>query len=122
MKNLKKLRLSRGLTQEKMAIILGVARTTYTQYETEASEPDLKMLKKMSDFFGASIDYILGDEAQKETPALVKKDEREIGYDDFSYALHNESKELTEENKQKLLEMARLFKLDQEQNKNKDKK
>ena len=38
----------------------------------------------------------------------------ELRLDDFTYALHNETKELSEENKQKLLEMARLFRLSQE--------
>lgn len=41
----------------------------------------------------------------------------EIDYNDFSYALFHESKELTDENKEKLLEMARFFKQQQEQGK-----
>ena len=41
----------------------------------------------------------------------------EIGLNDFSYALFHESKELTPENQQKLLEMARFFKQQQEQGK-----
>ena len=35
-------------------------------------------------------------------------------FDDFTYALHNETKELTEENRQKLLELARFFRQEQE--------
>ena len=33
----------------------------------------------------------------------------ELGFDDFTYALFHETKELTPENKEKLLEMARFF-------------
>ncbi|WP_099204618.1 helix-turn-helix domain-containing protein [Scatolibacter rhodanostii] len=45
---------------------------------------------------------------------VPKRDEPEITFDDFTYAFLDESKELTEENKQKLLEMAKFFKQQQE--------
>lgn len=41
----------------------------------------------------------------------------EIGFDDFTYAMYNEGKELTEENKRKLLEMAQFFKEQQDKEK-----
>ncbi|MDU6347781.1 MAG: helix-turn-helix domain-containing protein [Clostridium sp.] len=67
-------------------------------------------------------DFALGlinklEKGQKEKPVL-KKDEPEITFDDFTYAFLDESKELTEENKQKLLEMAKFFKQQQEKEKN----
>lgn len=46
-----------------------------------------------------------------------KVEEPDITFDDFTYALHDETKELTEENKQKLLEMARFFKEQQDKKK-----
>lgn len=57
-------------------------------------------------------------ELQKEKPALPQKDEPEITFDDFTYAFLDESKELTQENKQKLLEMAKFFKQQQDKEKN----
>ena len=57
-------------------------------------------------------------EIQKEKPALTNEDEPEITFDDFTYAFLDESKELTEENKQKLLEMAKFFKQQQDKEKN----
>jgi len=54
---------------------------------------------------------------QKIKPVFPQKNEFNITFDDFTYALHNEAQELTDENKQKLLEMARLFKLSQDQEK-----
>ena len=33
----------------------------------------------------------------------------ELGFDDFTYALHRETRELTQENRDKLLEIARIF-------------
>lgn len=58
-----------------------------------------------------------GFQGQKEKLIPVK-DEPEITFDDFTYAFLDESKELTEENKQKLLEMAKFFKQQQEKEKN----
>ena len=59
-----------------------------------------------------------GFQEQKEKPDLPQKDEPEITFDDFTYAFLDESKELTEENKQKLLEMAKFFKQQQDKEKN----
>jgi hypothetical protein len=52
----------------------------------------------------------------KEKPS-GKAEGRGVTFDDFTYALHDETKELTEENKQKLLEMARFFKEQQDKKK-----
>lgn len=49
----------------------------------------------------------------KEKPTL-KKGEQDVSFDDFTYAFLDESKELTEENKAKLLEMAKFFKQQQD--------
>lgn len=59
-KRLKSLRTEKQLKQIDLANMLGVDRTTYTQYETEKSEPDLKTISKLADFFNVSVDYLLG--------------------------------------------------------------
>ena len=59
-KKLKTLREGKGLTQLEVAEFLGVSRTTYTQYETERSEPDLVTVSKLSDYFEVSLDYLVG--------------------------------------------------------------
>ena len=46
-----------------------------------------------------------------------KNPQSDITFNDFTYAMYNESQELTEENKQKLLEMARFFKEQQDKEK-----
>ncbi|WP_085833874.1 helix-turn-helix domain-containing protein [Clostridium merdae] len=49
---------------------------------------------------------------------IPAKGEPEITFDDFTYAFLDESKELTQENKQKLLEMAKFFKQQQDKENN----
>jgi len=57
---LKELRKEKNLTQEELAKILGISRSTIAGYETERKEPDYETLKKIADFFNVSTDYLLG--------------------------------------------------------------
>jgi transcriptional regulator with XRE-family HTH domain len=59
-KRLKLLREEMGLKQIDIAEMLGVSRTTYTQYETEKSEPDLATVAKLAEIYNTSVDFILG--------------------------------------------------------------
>lgn len=59
-KILKELRLSKSLTQENLGSILNKTKNNISQYETNKREPDNKTLKKLSDYFNVSIDYLLG--------------------------------------------------------------
>ena len=59
---LKELRKEKGLSQARLAAILGVSPTTYAGYEQGYREPPLSLIKAMSDFFECSIDYLTGRE------------------------------------------------------------
>lgn len=97
---LKQLRKQHGYTQPELAEKLGISRSAVSMYEQGNREPDLNLLKRLSAFFAVDLDYLTGNSATSDG----------ITMDDFTYALFNESQELTEENRQKLLEMARFFK------------
>lgn len=56
---LRELRLSKKLTQEETAKIIGVARGTYTHYELNKREPDNDTLLKIANLFGVTTDYLL---------------------------------------------------------------
>lgn len=56
---LKKLRKEKKFTQEDVAKGLGIARTTYSGYERGTSEPDIEGLRRIADFFGVSVEFLL---------------------------------------------------------------
>lgn len=58
----RELRTSKGLNQAEMADILGLKgkASTYRAYELEYNEPGLSVLITMADYFGVTIDYLIG--------------------------------------------------------------
>ena len=70
---LKKLRKSKGLNQEELAELLGVRKTTISNYETGYSSPTNATLRLMAECLGVSISELLGEApSMRETaPASV---------------------------------------------------
>jgi transcriptional regulator with XRE-family HTH domain len=52
------LRKRKNLSQEKVARIIGVDRTTYNRYESDKTQPDFKILSKLIDYYGVSYDFL----------------------------------------------------------------
>ena len=61
MNNLKILRQERKLSQQTIAKAVGLTRQALCNYENGLREPDFATLQKLSEYFGVSIDYILGN-------------------------------------------------------------
>ena len=59
MNRIKELRKGKGMKQTDLARQLGVTQGALSGWENENYEPDIKALKKMSEIFGVSVDYIL---------------------------------------------------------------
>ena len=59
-KRLKALRQERSVLQKDVAIALGVSRQVYNNYELGKREPDFKTVTTLADYFGVSVDYLLG--------------------------------------------------------------
>lgn len=57
---LKRLRQSMHLSQEQVARLLGVDRSTISSYESNVRQPPLDTLSRIADVFGVSTDYLLG--------------------------------------------------------------
>ena len=74
MERLKELRTAQKLTQQQMADYLGVDRTTYVKYETDKSGPTFDTLQKLADYFGVTVDFLMGRDTI-EKPAATMDDE-----------------------------------------------
>lgn len=84
MNKIAEMRKKAGLTQSKLSTAIGVSRSTLAMYETNKSEPDFKTISKLADFFGVSVDYLLGREekspaAQDAQPSYVDEFVRDFG-------------------------------------------
>ncbi len=59
---LRNLRENQGLLQKELADRLDISASTIGMYEQGRRQPDNDTLKKISQFFGVSIDYLLDNE------------------------------------------------------------
>ena len=57
---LRRLRMEKGITQKELADRLHISRSTIAGYESLGKEPDGEKLCALADFFGVSVDYLLG--------------------------------------------------------------
>lgn len=73
---LRQLRTSRGISQNRLAVELGITNTGYKNYEYGTRRPTFEILPKLAVYFDVSTDYLLGltDEPRlpsKETWAII---------------------------------------------------
>ena len=112
MKILRELRENKGLTLEQVAEALGLRNQYISNYELGKRRPDYDTLAKLADFYGVTVDYLLGREQKK---APTQEGERQISDDDIKFALWG-----TREIDDDVLDRVRQFaKFAQENEKNK---
>ena len=57
---LRDLREDRDLSQREVAKYLEMSQTGYSKYETGENDIPTGVLQKLADFYGVSVDYLLG--------------------------------------------------------------
>ena len=77
MNRLRELREDKDLYQKDIAKYLNMSQTGYSQYETETNDIPTNVLKKLTDFYQTSIDYLLyrTDERKPYKKSIVKDDD-----------------------------------------------
>jgi len=63
---LKEARLKRGLSQYDVAEALSCSQVVYSRYENGMREPSIETLKKLSELYKVSVDYLIENEPPKE--------------------------------------------------------
>ena len=62
---LKEIREARGISQRQAAIALNLSPTVYNRYENGLREPSNVVMLAMADYFGVSVDDLLGRDTKK---------------------------------------------------------
>lgn len=62
---LKDLREDNDLKQADVAKILNIMQNTYSQYENQKREIPISLLWKLADYYGTTIDYLVGRSNKK---------------------------------------------------------
>ncbi len=87
--NLIHLRAVNNMTQEQLAMLLGVSRQSVTKWESEKSYPEMDKLLKMCQIFGCTLDDLVqGDLTETITKAVVFNQENHQPTDLFGYDEH----------------------------------
>lgn len=120
---LKTLRENCGYTQEQVANVLNIERSSYTYYEIGKTEPNLSSLVKLANLFKVSVEDLLGEAppspllSDSDTKKQLKKNTgKSTDNDSYIYDLDKNEKQLlgyyralNPTQKKSFLEMAQQF-------------
>ena len=59
-KNLKKLRNQKGISQQTLASEIGISQQSINKYENHNIEPDINTLIALANYFNTTVDYLIG--------------------------------------------------------------
>ena len=63
--NIKRLRMKKQITQEQLAVAMGVSSAAVSKWERENTLPDVSLLPLLANYFGVSIDELMGYDAAR---------------------------------------------------------
>ena len=116
--NLRRIRISKGLSQRETARQLQISQQRYNQYETGKRQPDNNTLSMIADFFDCSADYLLGNEIKTEPPSGIERQSEREKLDKILYDLSlqcdaldlsdEDSRDMDSETKDLILEVLRV--------------
>lgn len=72
-KNLRKLRVNKGVSQQQLADVMGTSQQSVNKYENHNVEPDISALIRLADYFETTVDYLVGH-----TPPVEQNTEEEV--------------------------------------------
>ena len=73
-----KLLREKGLRASDVSKATGIPPSTFTDWKTGRSKPKQEKLEKLAEFFGVSVDYLLGRKSQEEVKPEKTEDDEDI--------------------------------------------
>ena len=102
------------VTAYKVAKETGIATATLTQWKNGTSVPKQDKLQKIADFFGVTVDYLMGIERDETIQYYLNDETREIAQEIFDNKdlkiLFDASRKAKPEDLKFIIEMAKRFK------------
>lgn len=68
---IRELRMKKGITQNELASACGIHQTAVSQWEKDRTLPDRQMLITLSEYFGVSIETLMGKNEQKRDRNII---------------------------------------------------
>lgn len=101
---LKKLRLSKGLTQEELANGTGLAKSSISMYESGRRKPSFEVLETFADFFNVDMNTLWETPAAEKPAAPSKRDMNDLAkfLNKTEVMFDGDTYNLSEEDQQKL--------------------
>ncbi|GAA0463247.1 helix-turn-helix transcriptional regulator [Alkalibacillus silvisoli] len=108
---LKEQRKRHQFTQQKVAKILGITESGYGYYEQGRNEPSIEMIKKLSETYGVTSDYLLGltDDPNTQSLPAADNEEEKMFFSGGYESLTAEEKEHLEEELQRFRKMKKRW-------------
>lgn len=97
-----------GITKNKMLTDLKLAKGSFGNWQERGTIPNGETLSKIADYFGVTIDYLLGATDQKEKP--LSRADKGITDDDIKFALFSGSDHITDEMYEEVKQFAEFVK------------
>ena len=109
--NLRLLRKQAGLTQAELAKKLHMKQYAISDYELGRVEPTLQVVSNIADYFHVSVDFLLGRKRKNiYNEGKVTDYIQEVQIDKNLLAFYDEIKDLSDDEKRKLLEAIKFIK------------
>lgn len=86
MKELKRIRQERGLTQAELARQMSVTQSLIAMWERGVTTPSSQLLLRLSELYGVSTDYLLGRDEKKPAPISESELDAEL-IDSITYRI-----------------------------------
>lgn len=98
---LKQLRKEKGLTQDQLSELLHISQSAISKWENDPQKMSIEQSAELASFFEVTLEYFLGLSNEKEN----KNSPSTPGEKEITQIYQN----LSDENRAKLLELARLY-------------
>ena len=99
-KNLKTIRKTNKKSQIELSRHLGYGNTAISNYESGRNEPSIDDLIKIADYFGVTVDYLVGIEEDQKKGKGLNCDEAE---------LLNQYRRLSNDGRESMIQLLRLL-------------